>query len=475
MTFMRKPIFGLCLLLITIVGVLAGCVVFHPRPLNPSQTAASFESRTLSDPGLKRFMETNFHREVKTWPPEEWDIDMLMLAAFYYSPYLDIAREGWRASKAGIKTASSRPNPTFSFTPQFNADSPGDMSPWTLGFAFDVPVETAGKRSFRSEQAEYLSEAARLNIASAAWQVRRQLRMALLDLCSVNKREDVLLKQVSEEEETAKLLEKMALAGEVSKFEAATAYISLDKARLTLSEIQRQGIEAKARLAGALGLPLGGIDEVKISFNSLEWFPASLPSDQVRRRALLGRPDVLRALAEYSAAESSVGLEIAKQYPDIHLGPGYSWDQGANKWAIGFSIPLPVFNNKEGPIAEAEARRSESRSRFLAIQAKAIIEIERAMADYKVAYKRVESVDSLLTAQKGQMESVRKMFEAGESDRLALLTAQLEYRSSEISRLDELLKAQRSLGAIEDAVQVPLVVMEMLSTLQENPAREENK
>jgi broad specificity phosphatase PhoE len=30
--------------------------------------------------------------------------------------------------------------------------------------------------------------------------------------------------------------------------------------------------------------------------------------------------------------------EIAKQYPDIHLGPGYQYDQGVNKWTLGFSV-----------------------------------------------------------------------------------------------------------------------------------------
>jgi outer membrane protein TolC len=35
---------------------------------------------------------------------------------------------------------------------------------------------------------------------------------------------------------------------------------------------------------------------------------------------------VLAALADYAASEAALRLEIAKQYPDIHLNPGYQLD-----------------------------------------------------------------------------------------------------------------------------------------------------
>ena len=40
----------------------------------------------------------------------------------------------------------------------------------------DLPLETAGKRGHRIEAAGHLSESARLNIATVAWQVRSTLR-----------------------------------------------------------------------------------------------------------------------------------------------------------------------------------------------------------------------------------------------------------------------------------------------------------
>ena len=79
------------------------------------------------------------------------------------------------------------------------------------------------------------------------------------------------------------------------------------------------------QLADALGLPLRALDGVKLSFAGLDQFPQELTAPEVRRQALLNGADVRGALAEYAASQSALQLEIAKQYPDVHLGPGYDW------------------------------------------------------------------------------------------------------------------------------------------------------
>jgi len=135
------------------------------------------------------------------------------------------------------------------------------------------------------------------------------------------------------------------------------AHIALNQTLLSLREAQKQRAETRAQVADALGLPVDALNNVYISFDFLTHLPSAvdIPSEVIRRQALLNRPDILGALEEYTASQAALQLEIAGQYPDIHLGPGYEWDQGDNKWSLGFSISLPVFNRNEGPIAEAEA------------------------------------------------------------------------------------------------------------------------
>ena len=172
---------------IVALGLVAGCARFHPQPLSPAETATKLEGRSLANPELKTFLEKHLNRELTTWPAAKWDFEMLTLAAFYYQPSLDLARAVWAEAQAGIVTAGARPNPTLGFTPQY-VFNPGPDPAWVVPLTVDVPIETAGKRSSRIEQAKHLSESARLNISATAWQVRSQLRVSVIDLVTATRR-----------------------------------------------------------------------------------------------------------------------------------------------------------------------------------------------------------------------------------------------------------------------------------------------
>ncbi len=343
--------------------LLASCARFHSQPLAPAQTADRLESRSLTDPALRTFLETNLHRELADWPAQSWDFDMLMLAAFRYHPSLEVARAQWAVASGGETTAAQRPNPTLNVTPGYNATT-FMSSPWIPLTFLDVPIETAGKRGYRRAQAAQLSEAARLNIATAAWQVRSQLRSSLLDFYAAEQRAALLKRQIELQEQIGKRVDAQVRAGAMAGSEALPLRITLAKARVDLADARRLHAEAHARVAEAIGITTRALEEVKLSFEGL--VPAAgsvsdMTSAEVRRAALLSRPDILGALAEYAASQSALQLEIAKQYPDVHLQPGYQFDQGDSKWSLGLTVELPVLNQNQGPIAEAKARRAGSR------------------------------------------------------------------------------------------------------------------
>src|SRR5262249_6302436 len=125
-----------------------------------------------------------------------------------------------------------------------------------------------------------------------------------------------------------------------------------------------------------------------------------VPPEEVRSRGLHNRADLKAALAEDEATQSALQLEIARPYPDVPLGPGYEYDQGLNKWAVvGVSVELPVLNRNQGPIGEAEARRSEAAARFVALQAQAIAEMDRALANLGAAREALRRSESVLAAE----------------------------------------------------------------------------
>lgn len=453
---MSIPIY---IILLWIAAQLTGCKALHPQPvtiaISPSQTASAFEFRTLESPELKRFLETNLHHEISPWPLKEWDIKMLTLSGFYYNPELDVARAKWGVAEGGVITAGERPNPNIKFTPQYNSTAI-NLSPWSLGFILDIPIETAGKRGYRISQARYLSEAARLNIATTAWKIRSRIRTGLVNLYSATRTEGILKKQKGLLEEMLKVMEERLTYGAVSLPEVTKVRISLEQTLLSLRESERQIIDARVQLSDALGLPVSALDGIEISFDFLQTVPENLPLKELRGKALTSRTDILSGLAEYMASQSALQLEVARQYPDVHLGPGYTWDQGDNKWSFGFSISLPILNQNEGPIAEADARRRELESRFITLQAKIIGEIDRAFLDYNAAILRLKTAGSLLSARREEEESMYVMFTAGEIDRFALLNTRFEVESGVLTRLNAEVDLHRLVGLLEDTLQYAL-------------------
>jgi outer membrane protein TolC len=191
---------------------------------------------------------------------------------------------------------------------------------------------------------------------------------------------------------------------------------------------------------------------VQISFDSLTELPKEIPTDKARRELLLTRPDILASLAEYAASQSALQLEIAKQYPDIHLSPGYEFDQGDNKWSLGVGITLPIFNRNQGAIREAMAKRSEAAANFVALQVHAINETERALVSYRLALQKATEADSLRTSLLKQEKSLQAMRQAGDISKSDMIGLQLQLSASSLTRLDAIAKAQQAFGSLEDGL-----------------------
>jgi outer membrane protein TolC len=194
----------------------------------------------------------------------------------------------------------------------------------------------------------------------------------------------------------------------------------------------------------------------------------------MRREALLGRADILAALADYAAAQSALQLEIARQYPDIQLSPGYQFDQGDNMYSLGLTVELPVLNQNQGPIAEAAARRVEAAARFSALQAKVIADIDAAVESFRATEKSLALLQDLAATQAKSRDAIAGQVSAGAAAPLDLLNAQLELAEAEEVQLEAQVKRQQSVAALEDAVQRPIETMTP-GVIERNPAAAKEK
>ncbi len=444
-------------LVLPLVAAISGCAPYHyhPAPISPPALAASLQRRSLDDPELRAWMEQSAGLASSSWPLPDWDLHSLTLAAYYFNPAMDVARSNAVVAGAAIATAAMKPNPSAGMDGGYET---AVESPYLLGFNFSLPIETAGKRGYRMAQAAHLSEASRMQVAETAWAVRSQVRAALTDLIFARQTTGALRKQEALQSEYAERMEARYRAGEAPLPDVTAARIDLARLRQALRASEGQAETARAALAAAVGVPLSGLAGKVVQWPDADEPPApnALPAWKVRAEAVANRLDVQSALARYEAAQSRLELEVARQYPDINLGPGYAYEEGVHLISLQLGALLPLRNHNEGPIAEAEAGRKAAGARLLATQAAVIAQIDKALAQYDAAYFVLHAARCAEAQTEAQRKTAEAWFKLGETDRLAAIAAGIQADLAERARLDALRQAQLALGLLEDALQRPI-------------------
>ena len=498
------------------LGLLVGCVTYEPKPLAPAETAAAFEKRSLESPELRKFIEERLGRPLPLWPLKQqqtnfislnqaWNAELLTLAAYFFHPSLDVARARWQAAEAAEISAGARPNPTFSLQPGYNFNATPGVTPWIPGAQFDLPIETAGKRGLRAAKARQATEVARLELHTAAWKVRSDLRDALLRRAFASEQVHMLEIKAGVQHRLAERLDQRLNAGAGTLAEVLPARLALQKTRLETALAREAAEVGDVHAAQAIGISTSEFGSVIVAHHfspslimnavlssrsqtlgpnpqpnaaakfAIDRLPAAslealtgrlrvfLPAltnstlAELRAAAAQARPDIRAALADYEAAQLTFRLEIAKQYPDIHLGSGYQWDQGETKWSfLNLSAELPVLNRNQGAIAEAKARREEAATKVVAIQAKILADTDAAVPAYERARGRFLSTLGYFETQSRQIETVLAQVKAGAADEFEQQTFLLDQVNAFLMIVEARHQAETALGKLEDALQMPL-------------------
>jgi outer membrane protein TolC len=274
----------------------------------------------------------------------------------------------------------------------------------------------------------------------------------LLDLYAATQKENLLNRRESLEKGEIDLLQQLLDLGEISANELSLARVTYEQTRLARLDENKRKVQARMQLAAAIGVPARALETIKFSFDVLEGLAGETPTADAQRKAMLNREDLLAAMADYQASQAALQLEVARQFPNVHLGPGYEFDQSEDKWMLGLSLNLPIFNQNKGAIAMAEARREQAAAQFMAVQARIIAEIEQAAASYRGSLRKVEAAERLSNELQDRVERLTKMYEAGAVVRLNVIAAQLEMNTNAINRLDARVEALKALGELEDAM-----------------------
>lgn len=444
--------------LATCLSALLGACSFQkytPKPISPSVNAAKFEQKDPSSEQFHQYLLNNGYTADRL-PLQQWSVDELTYCALFFHPSLDVARAQWRAAESAEVAAAEKAVPTANGSIAHSDDSDPSKKPFAFGLSIGIPIETANKRDIRIENARHLSQAAKLEIAQTAWQLRNNLVQSLTEYQFNQQQIQLLTDEETRRQEIVAIYQKRVSLGMASNVELSTASLQLQSTTSSLNAKKQNALVLLSRLASNLGLPLSKVENMQLVSDTNKQQADDLQTTSLQATALLNRLDIRIALELYAAAEAKLKLEIAKQYPDLVISPGYAFEFGDNVWSLGLSGLLTLLNKNKAGIAEATQLREVEAAQFEALQSKVISEANIANAELMQAKLVLTNQQKLLEQQQANTQRMSRMFTAGEIDRLELAFVKLENITAEKNVALAHFQLITALNQLENTLQKPL-------------------
>ena len=438
--------------------IATGCaqLPYQAKPLNPAQTSAKLINKDASSDDFKAYLIKQGYAQ-ENLPFAEWGLNELTLCALYFNPKLDLAKAQLALANLAVNTANQQQSPTLSGRTAHSNLANHDKNPWAFGLELEIPIETANKRQIKVEEALHLQEAARIDVADVAWQLRSHIAKDLLSYYENSAQQKQLNNALTVQNSLVALLEKRLKLGSASSTELNAAKLLQQKAQFLSNSEQTKSAEIRAALAADVGLSNEKFALLQLKSLDIESALSNTPStESSQEKALLNRLDIRRSLAKYAAAESKIKLEIAKQTPDISLSPGFAFEFGDSIWSLGFSTLLNLLNKNQTLIAEAMQLREIEGAQFEALQANVIAEVSLANVAYMASQQNINQVKQQLSAQQQYTQKLQRQLDAGLIDRLDLTQNKLNTTLLEQQLINAKFQQLNALLTLENSVQTPL-------------------
>jgi outer membrane protein TolC len=428
---------------------------YSPKPIDSAAITTKYESK---DPASKRFQEYLLSNgyPANRLPLQQWNLDDLTYCALFFHPSLDTARAQLSAAKNAESSAAEKAMPSINGHMAHSDDPDPTKKPFAFGLSIDIPIETANKRDIRIENAQHLSEIAKLQIAQTAWQLRYNIAQSLIEYQFNQQQLDILNKEIARRQEIVAIHQKRLDIGLASNVELSNAKLLLQISLSELNAKQQNKLILMATLAKNLGLPLSKVQDMRLTNQDNIKVLNLDQTNKLQNTALLNRLDIRIALERYAIAETKLKLEIAKQYPDLTISPGFAYEFGDNIWSLGLSGLLSLLSKNKLAIVEATQLREVEAAQFEALQTQVLAELATKNAEVNQAQIALQNQETLLMHQQDYTKRMVRKLTSGEIDRLELALVNLENITAEKHVALARFQLNTLLNQLENILQIPL-------------------
>ena len=365
-----------------------------------------------------------------------------------------IARQD--GARAASVTARQLPNPDIEvIAGPVRPRSIGGPDGHALAINLGQPLDLGGVREVRARVADLGSDGAEAAVRTLRRSLYARVRVQFYQ---VLQRQEQL--RIAEEELLAlqQIRERVNLRvqlGEAPRLDLIRADTEVLNARRNRDSSVVRVDQARGALASLIGLPPGETLRVQGALPALAVVP-SLPA--IRDQALRSSPELGQLEAEQRRAQARLELEQALRKPQVRMLLGHDVEPDQTRWRLGLSVPLPLFNQRQGQILEARAEAALADAQFESRRQQLLGELDFAIAGYSIARQQGDAFESGLIRQAEQAVRVAEAaYRFGERGIIEYLDAQRTLRSVRQEYINALYEARYALIEVERLVGVDVL------------------
>lgn len=362
-----------------------------------------------------------------------------------------------RAAEARVLQAGLRPNPeleaefeNFAGSKDFSGTQSLE-STLSLAQTFPLGGDVERRRELAGLQTQLVGwdyEAARLEVLS-------RVTERYLVLLGAQRKVDLAREELALAEQVRDATGRRIRAGDAPPIDAARSSVPVATAQVQLKRAQRELQAARGQLALMWAAPAASFDLAEGSLDSLQAPP---PPEQLA--ALVSyNPQVARWAVEISARRAEAALAEAEAIPDLTARAGVKYDNAddASALVVGISLPLPLFDRRQGDVLAARFGANAAAEQRRAAERRVEAALSRSYARMAGSFDEAMAIrDIALPPANEAFKFTRRAFESGDLALIDVLDAERTLMELRAGYLDALTNYHLAVTEIEGLIGRPL-------------------
>jgi outer membrane protein, heavy metal efflux system len=372
--------------------------------------------------------------------------------------------------EADILTASLRSNPIFyadsQLVPygQYTNARPGGQTQYDVNVSY--PLDLTRKRKYRTISAARAKKVLEAQYQDAVRQQIDNVYGAFVDVLQARTAVLFSEKGVDGLKGVLKTTTELNKGGENPRADVRRVQILLDQAALGLNSNREAYRRALRALGVMLNMTPAEAEAVQIRGSLKDTFAGPPPGDDLIKMALQSRPDISSFRIGITRAQADVRLAQANILPDVYLlyqpytlqDNSFQGLKSPTSWAIGLTIPIPVYNRNQGAIKRARLNVTQTQLQLESLERKAANDVRQAEQAYLVSLANVKRMEEAVVPDAEQvLKDSEQLFKKGEINLILFLAARKDYNDVAKSYLDALAAHRQSMLDLNTAVGIRIL------------------